>query len=423
LQLAGQVLEDSEFNGYEGPDSPELVIITSGSGVLFSREAVETLGLESSVGVLKMGVTWPLPVRLLKDTMARTSKVLFIEEVDPVLEDNIKAFYADQNQELPRIEFMGKKSGQIPDTGELSPGLIMEALGKIMSKEPPAVPEDYALEAQDALRNYSPHRSLAFCAGCPHRASFWALKIALALDQRDGVVFGDIGCYALGFLPTGFQQAKTLHAMGSGAGMASGFGKLGEFGASQPAIALCGDSTFYHSAIPALINAKHHESEILIIILDNSATAMTGFQPHPGIGLDAMGGYAPPIAIENLTRALGVKTVIADPFDLAGTSQIILDLLSQPGTKALILRQTCALVRARKESKRPRTYVDPNRCRGDDCGCNRICARVFRCPGLNWNPETGKSEIDEAVCSGCGVCVDICPSNAIIREIPDVAGE
>ncbi len=415
LAKASDLLADSDFNSYDGPAGPELMIITCGAGYLFSQEAVENLSLESKVGILKIGTTWPLPVHFLLDKLKKTERVLFIEEVDPNLEDNVKSLYGDHNLDLPKIQFLGKRSAHMPDTGELSPGLIMDCLAKIFGIEQNPLPGDYSKAAQEALDDYSPSRALAFCAGCPHRASFWALKKALALDGRDGVVFGDIGCYALGFLPTGFQQAKTLHAMGSGSGMASGFGKLGQFGANQPAVALCGDSTFYHSAIPALINARHHGSDLLLIIMDNSATAMTGFQPHPGSPIAATGDSAAPIIIEDITRGLGIETVIKDPFDLDDTSQTIYELLSRPGTKALILRQTCALVRAKKESKRYKVFIDPEKCLGNECGCNRLCTRVLRCPGLNWNPETGKSQVDEAICVGCGVCADVCATGAIIR--------
>ena len=230
------------------------------------------------------------------------------------------------------------------------------------------------------------------------------------------MVFGDIGCYALSALATGFNQSKTVHAMGSGTGLASGFGVLTKFGATQPSIAVCGDSTFYHAAIPALINAVHHKSDFLMIVLDNSATAMTGFQPHPGSPVNAMGFDAPPVVIEELCRSLGLKTVVKDPFNLEETAATIYDMLQQTGAKVLILRQECALVRGKKTSKKYKVSIDPLKCLGEDCGCNRLCTRVFRCPGLRWDASNKKSGIDEAICSGCGVCADICPAGAIVKE-------
>jgi indolepyruvate ferredoxin oxidoreductase alpha subunit len=416
LKQASEILERSPYNRYDGPDNPELLIITCGAGRLFAGEAVQLLGLESRVGLLKIGTTWPLPEAFLCEHLAKTGKVLFVEEVDPVLETNVKALYADHNEELPPIRFFGKKSGTVPSLGELNPALVIDVIAGLTDTEISAPDKDHQDAARDAAENFAPQRSLAFCAGCPHRASFWAIKKALALDGRDGVVFGDIGCYALSVLPTGFRISKTLHAMGSGTGMACGFGMLERFGATQPAIAVCGDSTFYHAAIPALINGLHHKSDFLLILLDNSATAMTGFQPHPGSSVNAMGGEAPPIVPEVLCRSLGIKTVIEDPFDLERTSGAIYDLLQEKGAKVLILRQECALVRSRKASKRFKVSIDPEKCIGEDCGCNRLCTRVFRCPGLNWNADANKSSIDEAVCVGCGVCADICPTRAIRKE-------
>ncbi len=416
FKQAAEIFERSPYNRYDGPEKPELTIITCGAGWLFAQEAIQLLGLESRVGLLKIGTTWPLPEAFLREHLATTEKVLFVEEVDPVLEDNVKALYADYSHELPPIRFFGKKSGTVPGLGELNPALVIDVISKLTETRIPETDTNYADEAKDAGENFAPQRSLAFCAGCPHRASFWAIKKALALDGRDGVVFGDIGCYALSVLPTGFRLSKTLHAMGSGTGMACGFGMLDRFGATQPAIAVCGDSTFYHAAIPALINGLHHNSNFLLLLLDNSATAMTGFQPHPGSTVNAMGTDAPPIVLEDLCRSLGVKTLIGDPFDLEQTAGTIYDLLQEKGAKVLILRQECALVRGRKASKRFKVSIDPEKCIGEDCGCNRLCTRVFRCPGLNWNASLNKSSIDEAICVGCGVCADICPTQAICKE-------
>jgi indolepyruvate ferredoxin oxidoreductase alpha subunit len=416
LKQAAESLADSRFNTYQGPDKPELLILGCGAASLFAREAVSYLGLESRVGLATIGTTWPLPEAFLLKHLRNVDRVLFLEEVDPVLENNVKELYADHNADLPRVRFLGKRSGDVPDTGELTPGLVIRIVANLVGATIPDVPSDFGIAAKEAVESFAPSRSLAFCAGCPHRASFWAIKKALALDGRDGVVFGDIGCYALAYMATGFYQSKTLHAMGSGAGMAAGFGKLGRFGSTQPAIAVCGDSTFYHAAIPALINGIHHSSDFLLILLDNSATAMTGFQPHPGRPVDAMGHDAPQILLEDLCRSLGVKTLVKDPFVLEDTAMTIYQLLQEKGPRCLVLRQECALVRAKKGPKRRPVSVDTTKCIGEDCGCNRLCTRVFRCPGLNWDASAGKTRIDEAICTGCGVCADVCPRGAIIKE-------
>ncbi|MEW6351894.1 MAG: thiamine pyrophosphate-dependent enzyme [Thermodesulfobacteriota bacterium] len=416
LKQAGELFKDSPFNWYRGPVTPELFIIASGAGPLFAMETISLLNLQSRVGLLKIGTTWPLPEELILSHLSQAQQVLFLEEVDPVLENNVKEIFADHNHSLPRITFFGKKTGTVPDTGELSPALVLSVLSELMGVPVPKADETYSRAAKDTLERYAPFRSLAFCAGCPHRASFWAIKKALALDGRNGVLFGDIGCYGLGFLPTGFRQPKTLHAMGSGIGMAGGFGMLSRFGATQPSLTVCGDSTFFHAAIPALINACHHRSDVLMIILDNNATAMTGFQPHPGSSFDAMGSEAPPLAIEDICSSLGIKTLVRDPFRLEEAALTIHELLQEQGPKVLILRQECALVHGKKGHRRPKMTIDPAKCIGEECGCNRLCTRVLRCPGLNWDGLTAKARIDEAICVGCGVCADLCPSGAIKKE-------
>jgi indolepyruvate ferredoxin oxidoreductase alpha subunit len=417
LKKAAELLKDSSFNTYEGPEAPEILIITCGSGWFFSKEAVEILGLTSKIGILKIGTTWPLPKTVLLDYLKKTERVLFFEEIDPVLENNVAELFAFHNRELPQIEFMGKNSGHVPSTGELSPDLALSVLSGITGVSVPEEDSGYVENALDSLANYSPNRSLAFCAGCPHRSSLWAIKKALAFDGRDGILFGDIGCYSLGIFATGYFQIKTLHSMGSGAGMACGFGNLADLGATQPSLAVCGDSTFFHAVVPALINAVHSRSNFLLIVLDNSATAMTGFQPHPGSPVDAMGFETPKIIIEDLCRAIGLETVVRDPFDIDDTSLTIYEMLQQQsGPKALVLRHECALVSARKSRAQFKMRVDSEKCLGDECGCNRLCTRVFKCPGLIWDQSAKKSRIDDAICAGCGVCASICPSQAIVME-------
>jgi indolepyruvate ferredoxin oxidoreductase alpha subunit len=262
-------------------------------------------------------------------------------------------------------------------------------------------------------------RMIGFCAGCPHRATLWSVKNAIKLDGRGGFVTGDIGCYTMGLGPSGFFQIKTVQAMGSGTGLASGFGKLAKLGFEQPVLAVCGDSTFFHAVIPALINGVYNQSNFTLIILDNSATAMTGFQPHPGTGASAVGEPAPSVDLEGLCRSLGTRVEVTDPFDLQATTDKLLDLMQDDGgVRVLIARRKCAIVRAKEEEKPAyKVRVDSDKCRGESCGCARLCTRVFQCPGLVWDSESQKAKIDEVICSGCGVCADICPASAIIREV------
>jgi len=409
--------EDSAFNLYRGPERPELLVVTCGVGWMYTLEALANMGVEDRTGILKLGTTWPLPESFLIQHLKKANRILFVEEVDPFLENNIKAFCAERAAELGVKIFLGKASGILPDIGEINPDVITGALQTLLRVSYEPRPLQYAQEATEAVSLFAPIRELGFCAGCPHRATYWSLKNALTMDGRDGVVLGDIGCYTLGVRPAGFAQVKTCHAMGSGAGLANGFGQLERFGLDQPVLTVCGDSTFYHAAIPALVNARYNRSNFLMLILDNSATAMTGFQPHPGTGRTAMNDEAPAVDVEALCKALGARVQVKDPFDVQDTTETVYELLQdREGIKVLILKQECALVRAKRQKVLHKVRVDQEQCIGQACGCNRRCTRIFKCPGLAWDPATGKAQIDDAICTGCGVCADICPQSAILKE-------
>jgi indolepyruvate ferredoxin oxidoreductase alpha subunit len=199
--------------------------------------------------------------------------------------------------------------------------------------------------------------------------------------------------------------------------MACGFGNLSQFGFKQPVLAVCGDSTFFHAIIPALVSGVYNKANFTLLVVDNSATAMTGFQPHPGTGSTATGDVTPTIDIEAVCRSIGAKVEVADPFDLKDTTDKLLDLMEdEGGVKVLIAKRECALVIGKKQKAAYTMRVDAERCIGENCGCARICTRVFQCPGLIWDVENGIAGIDEVICTGCGVCADICPAGAIIRE-------
>jgi len=160
-------------------------------------------------------------------------------------------------------------------------------------------------------------------------------------------------------------------------------GKLGQYGLNQPVLAVCGDSTFYHAVIPALVNGVHNQSNFILIILDNSGTAMTGFQPHPGSAVNAMGEPTKFISMEDLCRSVGAHVEICDPFDLKNTTATLLEMMAKNGgAKVLIMRRQCELIRGRKEKTPYKVHVDPDKCVGEACGCDRLCTRVFHCPGL-----------------------------------------
>jgi indolepyruvate ferredoxin oxidoreductase alpha subunit len=417
LKKTAALFEQSPFNTYSGPKKPELLLITSSACYLYSQEAISMLGVQKRVGILKLGCTWPLPPQLLKKHLSSTKKVMIVEEVLPFLEENVKTLVAGILKEIGIKTFYGKMDGSLPSAGELNPDLVAKALGKILKVKYKELPVDYAREIQKVIPMV-PLREQTFCPGCPHRASFWSIHNALKLDGREGIVCGDIGCYAMAalFPSCGFNTVRTLHSMGSGTGIASGFAKLGTFGLNKPILAVCGDSTFYHAVIPALINAQHNQADITFIVMDNSGTAMTGFQPHPGLTVGAAGEALPSVDIAKVCEAIGAKVMISDPFDLDKTCRILNNFMEEKGRlKVLILKQMCGLSPEKKGKKKFLMQVDEELCRGDNCGCSRLCTRIFRCPALVWDRAKKKALIDEVICAGCGVCYSICPQKAIIR--------
>ncbi len=417
LKKATALFENSPFNSYSGPPKPELLLITSSACFLYCREAIEMLNLQKRVGILKLGCTWPLPPKLLKKHLSSAKKIMIVEEVLPFLEENVKTLTAGLGKKIGIKKFYGKMDGTLPSVGELNPDLVAAALAKLMKVRYKSLPAAYAGKLQKAA-SLIPARELTFCPGCPHRASFWNIHNAIALDGREGFVCGDIGCYAMGalFPATGFYTTPTLHSMGSGTGLASGFAQLASFGLDKPILTVCGDSTFYHAVIPALINAQHNRADITFIVLDNSGTAMTGFQPHPGLTVSATGQSIPSVDIAGICKAIGANVAVSDPFDLEGTCKILNSFMADKGSlNVLIMRQICALSPEKKGKKKFDVKVNESLCLGESCGCNRLCTRIFRCPALTWDRSKKKAVVDAVICAGCGVCYSICPQKAIIR--------
>jgi indolepyruvate ferredoxin oxidoreductase alpha subunit len=416
LEKTRKIFESSPFNWYSGPESPELTVVCSGTGWLNTLDALETLKLEDTVGIIKLGTTWPLPIEFIQGHLQPDGNVLVIEEVDSFIEVNLKEqlYTRWEKDKLPKI--YGKNTGHMSAVGELDPNVAIKGIAKVMGINYQCRDVVYDKKARDYAKMMFQERPPVYCPGCPHRASYWTVKNMLRIDDSDGYVTGDIGCYALDRHYGGQNVTRTQSCMGSGSGLASGFGKLGQFGFNQVVVASCGDSTFFHAAVPAIISAVYHKANAIFLILDNSTTGMTGFQPHPGTSIDAIGDPAVPIDIEKLCRSLGCTVEVADPFDLEDAQSRLWGLVRQDGTKVMIMRRKCALVAFREEGAQFKVWVNQEKCFGEDCGCDRYCTRIFKCTALIWDRVAKKARVDEAMCTGCGFCFNVCPQGAIVRE-------
>lgn len=405
LDSLQEALEECPYNHYSGPARAKKLVVAEGTGCLYGREAIHRLGLDDTVGLLSLAAVWPMPEKLVLSYLKDAEEVLTLEEVDPFLERNLEAVAG--NHQL-RIKFAGRAGGALPRIGELTPDMVLDAVAKLAGVEPPAL--------RPVSTEPLPERELTFCAGCPHRATFFLLKKALKEEMNPGIVIGDIGCYIMSGQAAGHYAYQACNCMGSGINLAEGLGHLTAYGLEQKVVTMCGDSTFFHTILPGLVNASYSHSNMLLMVLDNSATAMTGFQPHPGTGLTAMGDTVEPMSIQKIAEAMGCQVTVADPFDVENTVQVLMRLLKQKGLKVLIMKQPCATLMSKQRKAKPRVWVDQSLCLGDGCGCDRFCSRVWGCPGNSWDFKNGKAVIDPVSCVGCGVCAKLCPAGAIKVE-------
>ena len=406
LEWARESFEECPFNHFQGNEDSEDLIITGGTGMNYVKEVLDNLGLNDKVSVLSLGSIWPLPEKLILKYLSKAKRVLMVEEVDPFLEEHIAAIAGKNGLS---VKIFGRND-ILPKIGELNPDNVENAVLTFLGMESKCKEVCPAKEGLEI-----PGRELTFCAGCPHRATFFILKQALRMSKKPGVVIGDIGCYTMAGGRAGQYGYHFMSCMGSGSSVAGGLGQLTKYGFDQPIVSMCGDSTFFHSGFQGLITAKVNGANLLHLVLDNSATAMTGFQPHPGTGETAMGRKTDQISIRALCEALGCDVYETDPFDVEETKNLIYELLGKEGLKILIVKQPCATLAA-KTRKKKKVWVDQDICRGDGCGCDRYCSRVWGCPGNIWDYEKGAAAIDEVACVGCGVCSKICPSGAIKVE-------
>ena len=373
------------------PASPEWQgsrkgVAAGGVSFAYASECLEELG---QVRLFQVATPFPFPEKKALEFLDGLDEVLCLEELDPVIERELT--YLCGKYHLP-VKIYGKLSHHTASAGENTvdsvKGYLTDFLGLAREKSgEPALPEPPAL----------PVRPPVLCAGCPHRASFYAVK--KAMKGKKTIFCGDIGCYTLGnAMP--LDMVDTCLCMGAGLGIAQGVSRIEP---DTTCFAFVGDSTFFASAITGVVNAVYNQADMVLVVLDNSTTAMTGHQPHPGTGKTAMGEVVQKVSIESVLRGIGVETVeTVNPFELDRAVDCVQRVAEQPGVRAIIFRAPCIAV-ARPD--RP-AQVDREKC----IGC-RKCVREIGCPALY--ASEGKIRIDASQCTGCTLCAQVCPVDAI----------
>ncbi len=401
MEEAKQITEASPYNLIahkgEGKDK-EYGLISSSSAYNYAVEAAELLGLD--VDVLKLGMTHPLPEKMIGKFLQEHSKVIVIEELEPYLELHVKAIAKDY---APTIEVYGKMGQQyFPRTGELSTRKVLKGLASITGRKIP-VDLESADEKHAEVAEGLPSRPPVLCAGCPHRASFYVIK---KVAGEKTIYPTDIGCYALGAAPP-LKVGDILVCMGAGIGTAQGISKATE----ANTIAIIGDSTFFHAGIPRLLNAVYNKHRLVVAVLDNLTTAMTGHQPHPGTGVTGMQTTTEKLAIEKVAEGCSVKLVkVVDPFDVKKAENALKEALQFPETSLIVFRAPCTLMLLR-EKRRKGLEIIPFRI-NEKCTNCMACIKLLGCPAIILK-EDKTAAINENLCAGCGLCVHVCPYKAI----------
>ncbi len=351
--------------------------------------------------ILRVATPFPFPEKLALEFLDGLDEVLCIEELDPVIERAL-TFVCGKNG--LRVKIRGKLTGDMPAAGENSPDSVASALSSFLGAPTPTrTPTPTQTPTQTPTPTPTPPplpvRPPVLCAGCPHRASFYAVKVAMR--GRKTIYCGDIGCYTLGNAAP-LDMCDTCLCMGAGIGIAQGVGHIEP---DTACFAFVGDSTFFASGITGTINAFYNQAQMTLVVLDNSTTAMTGHQPHPGTGRTVMGQIVEKVSIEKVLRAIGLKTVeTVDPLDFKLAVETVKRVADEPGVKAIVFRSPCIAITKPTD----RAAVDPDKC----IGC-RKCIRELGCPGLVLSPDGKKARIDASLCTGCSLCAQICPVGAI----------
>lgn len=382
---------ESEFGNlsyYKNKGTGTTLIIASGINYAYVEDAIQYLKLPIGSYTLFKAATFPLPEEKIIALLDKMEQVIVFEELDAVVERNIYYLYAKAGIKAPQI--YGKISGDVKTAGENTVDEIIHFLQKKF------LTPELVINKEIIDIRMSEKRKPTLCAGCPHRASFYAVKKAVSEEQA--VFCGDIGCYTLGKMPP-LNMVDTCLCMGASITMGLGIQK------SNPqsiVISFIGDSTFFHTGIQGIINGLYNKGKLTVVILDNSSTAMTGGQPTPETGA-LMCETPQNVKIEDVLAGLGIKHIsVISPFELKKSIKTVKDTIKIEGIKAIIFRSPCPKRLKVKYS----INVDENICNG----CGR-CINELGCPAMVINKKL--LEIDQTNCTGCGLCQNVCPQKAI----------
>jgi len=383
LQLKlSEMFSDSPYNTITGSGKKGI----AASGIAYSYLLELMTDIECEVKVIKLGNPYPLPTKLAKEFMEGLEEVLVIEELDPVIEEGLLELCA-LNEGKPAI--YGKKTRHLPFAGEYSYELVKAAVAKFLNIN----------NESQASSNQVPElpvRPPVLCAGCPHRGAFYSVKTAL--KNRKAVFSGDIGCYTLGNAKP-LEMVDTCLCMGAGITIAQGLQRA-EPDAKH--VAFIGDSTYFHTGIPGIINAVYNNTDITVIILDNSTTAMTGHQPHSGTGKTMMGGTSEKIDIYNMLSACGIKHIAkVNPFKLRDAVETVSKAVDYKGPSVVIFEAPCI------------SLIKPSNIQQVKSNCTscKKCITEIGCPAMHL--EDNKPVIEPSLCYGCNLCSQVCPFDAI----------
>lgn len=371
-------------------------IIATGAAFVYAADIFNELNLGNLAFLLKIGAPHPIDENLIADFIRSADRILVIEELTPFLEDTLHAI---ANRIGCNKEIIGKRSGHLPDCYEYSPDIVRPVIREFLR-----LPEESPIETAppfDAL----PARPPVLCPGCPHRATFYLIKRVFG---KKTLYFSDIGCYTLGYNPP-LEVGDALLCMGAGITKAAGVSRV----TGERTVAVIGDSTFFHSGLPGILDVVQSRDNVLIVILDNKVTGMTGFQPSLSSDKDWLGRKTPDIRIDDICRSLGVSEVqTIDPFDVKASLEVLRQLRASQNPGVVISASPCPMYETRatgQRTRRGRFFIDRDEC----TGCY-ACINTLGCPAF-FITDDGAC-IDDLLCSGCGLCPQVCPHDAI-RQI------